>query len=358
MATPASLERVAACPSCGAADLDPLPTRNLNSRDAQRTQRLRAHLDDDFFVHQQLAVCRGCDLVFQEVRPTAQALQGLYDHFAAAVAKVTPTPETAVHYLLVDNPQDYVHGVSRALAFLDRIGATDGVRSVLELRTYGGGLAALLQERGVPHVEAAYIDDFDASMAQRLYGLDRLTGFSFAAPIDDVVVERERYDLIVAYEGLTHSRDPRAFVAWLAAHLEPGGRAVLLREPNTPEYRKILPLEMVFNNFHMNLLTPASAVALVRGATDLPCRLYPDHHPAHPYPLNLNIVIGDVAAGGEEVPHEHRAHPHEWWMGWIRAERHAVRSNVIRVRRAGARVAAPLAQAVRRELGALTRRRS
>lgn len=356
MANPASLQRVAACPSCGADGLDPLPTRNLNSRDAQRSERLKAYLGDDFFLHQRLARCRSCDLVFQEVRPTEQALQGLYDHFAAAVAKVTPTPETAVHYLLVDNTQDYVHGVGRALDFLDRIGATDGVRSVLELRTYGGGLPALLQERGVEHVEAAYLDAFDASMAQRLYGLDRLTPFSFAAPIGELDVQRERYDLIVSYEGLTHSPDPRAFVEWIVAHLEPGGRAVLLREPNTPEYRRILPLEMVFNNFHMNLLTPASALALVAGATDLPCRLYPDHHPAYPYPLNLNIVIGDVAAEAEAVPHEDRAHPLDWWMGWIRSERHPVRSNLIRVRRAGARVGSPAVQALRRELRALSRR--
>ena len=351
----AALERLARCPCCAAERIDPLPVGNLNSRDPRRAQQLREHLGDDWFLRQRVAVCAACGLVFQDVRPTRDALQSLYDHFATAVAKVVPTPATAVHYLLVDNPQDYVHGAAKALAFLDRIGATDGVCSVLELRTYGGGLAALLRERGVEHVEAACLSEFDAAMAREIYGLDRLTPFSFAAPIEELAVQRERYDLIVAYEGLTHSRDPRGFVRWIAEHLAPGGRAVLMREPNTPEYRRILPLDMVFNNFHMNLLTPATARALVARETTLGCRLYPDFHPAYPYALYLNVVIGDTAVAQEDVPHDGRDHPLDWWMSWIRWEQRPALSALVRVRRAGGRVGAPVKAALGRELRGLRR---
>ena len=354
----ASLERLEWCPSCEGARFEPLPVCNLNSRDAQRSARLQARIGDDFFLHQRIALCETCGFVFQDVRPSPLALQSLYDHFPAAVAKVTPTPESAVHYLLVDNPQDYVHGPGKALTFLERIGAIDGVRSVLELRTYGGGLAALMRERGIEHVEAAYIDGFDAAMAQRLYGLQHLTPFSFAAPIEEFGADRERYDLIVAYEALTHSRHPRALVRWIAEHLEPGGRAVLLREPNTPEYRKILPLEMVFNNFHMSLLTPATTRALVARSSRLPCRLYPDFHPDFPYPLYFNVVLGDVSGDGEHVPHDDRLQPRRWWMSWIRWERSPALSVLVRARRATRRIGAPLWQSLRYELSAIGRRRA
>ena len=79
----------------------------------------------------------------------------------------------------------------------------DGVESALELRTYGGGLLAILRERGVAHVEGGYIQEFDGALARRLFGIENLTPFSFAQAPSEFEPSRRQYDLILGYEALT-----------------------------------------------------------------------------------------------------------------------------------------------------------
>ncbi|MDA0164747.1 class I SAM-dependent methyltransferase [Solirubrobacter ginsenosidimutans] len=336
-----SIEHVRECPVCGSAALEPLPVENLNSHDPARADRLREKLGDDFFLFQRAARCGDCGAVFQHERPTDEALQRLYDRFTEAVAKTAPTPATKFQYLLLHNPQDYLQGPANALTFLDRIGALDGVGSLLELRTYGGALPALLHERGVEHVEAATISEFDEHVARTVYGIEHLRPFTFAAPIERFAPVREQYDLIVTYEGLTHSKDPGALIRWVSAHLSPGGRAVFLHEPNTPRYRPILPLERVFNNFHMQLLTARAVADLARRNSELPFTLYRDYHPSFTAPLYVDLVLGSDAGRPDadrldagDLPSYDLA----WWQAWIRQESTRPRAAGIRVKRGVRRV--------------------
>ena len=117
---------------------------------------------------------------------------------------MTPTSETAVEYFLAENSKDYVQMPAKALKFLDEHGLLDGVESALELRTYGGGLLAILRERGVAHVEGGYIQEFDGELARRLFGIENLTQFSFAQAPSSSRPPRAEYDLILGYEALTH----------------------------------------------------------------------------------------------------------------------------------------------------------
>ena len=350
-----SLERVETCPICAGRERVELPTPNLNSRDAARSARLRAALGDDFFVHQRIAFCLGCDHVFQHLRPTDWALGRLYDRFAKAVAKVTPSAEQMVHYLLVDNAQDYVHFAAKTEHFLDRVGALDGARSALEIRTYGGSLCALLRERGVEHVEAAHISDFDAAMARSLFGLEHTVPFSYAEPIEQFSPCLERYDLIVLSEGLTHSKDPAALLGWLGERLAPGGTVLLQREPNTPRYRRLFSLAAVFNNFHMNLLNLRTLDALLSRSTDLPHTFAPEWHPNYAHPLYVNVLIG---AGAEQArarhlalePADEQRYPLDYYRSWIRWEADPGLATALKIGRAVSRISSALGKSVRDEV--------
>jgi hypothetical protein len=321
----AELERVTECPLCGARELSPLDVRNLNSRDAKRIAEVKALLGSDFFVRQSLGICEECDHVFQIQRPTSAALSGLYGAFAETLGKVTASEKNMVEYLLRHNSKDYVAQTSRSIDFLDQHSLLDGVESVLELRTYGGTLLAVLKERGCAHCEGAYLDEFDAAMARRMFAIEQLHPFSFATGIQDVVPELDAYDLIIAYEGLTHSQDPVEVIEWLSDHLLPGGCAVLFREPNTPNYRRYFPLEIVFNNFHLHLFSEGTlSFALERGGFSS-FDLFDDYHPMFPIPLYLTGVLqkedSDTSVRQRPAP---RRYERKYYESWIRRDRSRV----------------------------------
>ena len=153
-ATDSLTERVTACPLCGSERLQELPARNLNSRDPKRAARLEELVQDDFFLDQKISICGDCSYVFQSVRPVPEGLERLYANFAdrregdadlGDGGRVLPRGEL----------QGLRPDAAKALKFLDEHGLLDGVESALELRTYGGGLLAILRERGVAHVEVA-----------------------------------------------------------------------------------------------------------------------------------------------------------------------------------------------------------
>jgi hypothetical protein len=312
------LERVEACPLCGGERLEELAVANLNGRDPARRDRLAEHVGGDFFAGQRLSFCHGCGHVFQSTRPTPEALQRLYDVFATTVAKVTPTEDNMFEYFLKENSQDYVHGPAKALEFLDCLGVVERTRSALEIRTYGGALVAMLRERGVDHVEAGVLQEFDAQMGRRVFGLDGFKPFTFTQPIGDFRPARDEYDLIVSYEALTHSPDPSATLRWIRERLSDDGVAVLFREPDTPAYRRYQPLSVVFNNFHMHLLNRDTARKLVARAGGLSLEVHEERHPGYVTPLHLNLVLRRSPGGEPDAdgPAELGLDYYRSWAGW------------------------------------------
>lgn len=341
------LETLKACPLCGGDQLEAIPSKSLNSRVPARVEQLRDALGTDFFARQAISSCTACDHLFQSTRPTPAGMELLYADFSATVSKKVPTVEHMLEYVLRDNAQDYVHAPAKTLAFLDEHGLLD-VGSALEIRTYGGALPALLRERGIGHVEAAWIQEFDRAAAERMYGIEHLLPFSFATRIEDFTPARERYGLIVMYEGLTHSRDPRAVIRWLADHLEPGGAAVLFREPSTPRYRAYMPLSIVFNNFHLQLLSePTVRAALAAEGVDH--ELVEERHPNFEIPLYLDVIV----RGGPGVPgvRPRGGTPYgaAFYRSWMREDSSRAVGLAVRVRRMLTRLWTPLRCAVQAE---------
>jgi hypothetical protein len=356
-ATKSLVEQVGACPLCGSKRTQELAARNLNSRDPARAARLADLVESNFFLEQKLSICRDCSHVFQSTRPVPDALERLYTHFAGAVAKVTPTAATIAEYFLVENSKDYVQMPAKAIQFLDRHGLLDGVDSALELRTYGGGLLAILRERGVSHTEGGYIQDFDAEMARRIFGIEQLAPFSFARPPSEFEAALPRYDLILGYEALTHSPHPLELLAWIRDRLTPAGKAVLFWEPNTPAYREFMPLEMVFNNFHMNLLTRDTLEGLIKRAGGLDLELYEDFHPSFAPPLYLNAVLRPGAGGNGGPPAAEKSRFDEsYYQSWLNWDTHPVLGPAGKVGRGVRRLARSAVRSVRGEIGPLLRR--
>jgi len=339
------------CPLCGSTELESLPVRNLNSRDPARVERMRERFGSEFFVQQRLSICARCNNVFQSSRPTPAALQMLYDSFAETVSKVTPRSENMFEYVFKDNPKDYVHMAAESLEFLDRLDLVDMTNSVLEIRTYGGGLLGLLRERGVSHCEGAYIQEFDREMARRIFEIEELVPFTFTRPIDEFIPARERYDLIVTYEGLTHSPDPVRFLRWIGDHLAERGSAVLFREPDTPAYRRYQPLEVVFNNFHMNLLNRRVAESLIKHAGGLRASLDEDYHPDYARPLYLNIVL--TASGTDaSAPISGPCYDAHFYRSWIAEDATPRRRALSNARRRLVRLTEPVYVGMRDEIAA------
>ena len=358
-ATDSLIERVTACPLCGSSRLRELPARNVNSRDPKRAARLAELVQDDFFLDQKISICADCSLVFQSTRPVPEALERLYDHFAGTVAKVTPTADTAVEYFLAENSKDYVQMPAKALKFLDEHRLLDGVQSALELRTYGGGLLAILRERGVAHVEGGYIQEFDGELARRLFGIEHLVPFSFAQEPSEFEPSLPQYDLILGYEALTHSRDPLALLAWIRERLTPTGAAVLFWEPNTPVYRQFMPLEMAFNNFHMNLLTRDTILGLLERTEGLAFELFDDYHPSFPPPLYVNAVLRQAATAAEsQQALVNSRYDEDYYRSWLKWDTHPVLAPVGKVGRGLRRLALGSSRSLRAELAPLLRRRS
>ena len=357
-ATESLVEHVSACPLCGSERLQELAARNLNSRDPARAARLADLVQSDFFLEQKLSICRDCSHVFQSTRPVPEGLERLYAHFAGAVAKVTPTPATTVEYFLAENSKDYVQMPAKALKFLDRHGLLNGVDSALELRTYGGGLLAILRERGVSHTEGGYIQEFDAEMARRVFGIEHLAPFSFARPPSEFEPARPKYDLILGYEALTHSPYPLDLLSWIHDRLAPGGKAVLFWEPNTPAYRQFMPLEMVFNNFHMNLLTRDTLEGLIKRVGGLDLELHEDFHPSFAPPLYLNAVLRPKPGGDGRQPAATKGRYDEaYYESWLNWDTHPVLRPAGKVGRGVRRLARSAVRSVGAEVGPLLGRK-
>jgi len=336
----ARIERVECCPLCGSERLKSLRVANLVSRaGADRDTVVAALGGETFPLEQTIAVCEACDLVFQVQRPDERGLELLYERFATALGKETPTSEHMLEYVVKVNAKDYVQTVASSLEFLDRESLLDGVNSVLELRTFGGGLVGLLQERGVEYCEAAYIQDFDAQAARRIYGVEALEPFSFAHGLGPFRSRRERYDLIVAYEALTHSRSIPELLDWLADHLEPGGAAVLFREPDTPAYREYFPLEIVFNNFHMHLLDGTRLHALFEEDRRFHVEGRQERHPGFATPLYLTLVLRPALDATPEisVPGAGQSFDAAFYRSWIARDRSRLRRLGERTARMAAR---------------------
>jgi hypothetical protein len=285
------IEKVRSCPLCGGTDLHRLAVPNLNSRDPALTNALAQLVGGDWFVRQQLSLCQGCGHLFQSSRPTQAGLAALYTHFAAALGKQPLSGNAPLRAILLDNKKDYVDLPARSFRFIEQHGLIDGAKSLLELRTYAGVLPALLREAGLDHVEVGALQDFDRASAGQLFAIDRVVDFRYSSSLNELQVERERYDLIVMYEGLTHARDPIESLRWLRDRLAPQGAAVLFREPNTPAYRSDFPLEIVFNNFHMHLFSRTTLSYAVHAADGLTVDIHEETHPQFDAPLYLTAIL-------------------------------------------------------------------
>jgi hypothetical protein len=328
-----SLEELVACPMCGSGDLDRLPVRNLNSRDPVRAANLMELLDDDFFLHQAISICASCRHVFQSTRPTRAALGQLYERFTESLAKTRPSRATMVEYVLRTNVKDYVQSVANTLETLERIGLLEGARSALEVRTFGGGLLAMLKGRGVEHCEGAYLQEFDAEVARHMFGIDRLWPFSFARPIEDFETQLEHYDLIVLHEGLTHSHEPQRLLSWVSDHLSPRGAAVFFREPDTPAFRPYLPLDVVFNNFHLHLFNSATLSDLARDHTSrLSFELIAERHPSYRKPVYVDLVLRLGVSARPSAPEPPRPDL-GFYQSWIRRDESRVLQGTLRLKR-------------------------
>jgi SAM-dependent methyltransferase len=322
------LEKVNSCPLCGSDSFEELEVRNMNSRDPVQARRLAEAIGSDFFVHQRLSVCRQCHHAFQSVRPAPTSLESLYGDFTLALAKVTPDESNMFEYFLRHNVKDYAQLIGRSLEILDHQGLLEGAESALEVRTYGGSLAAMLRERGVPYVEAAYIQEFDALMARRVFGLSNLVPFSFARPISEFEPSREEYDLIVMYEALTHSPDPHAVLDFLDRRLTEGGRAILFREPDNPRYREYLSLDVVFNNFHLNLFNFDTMRNLFRDDGRFALRVLRERHPNFPTPIYFTCILSRREGGAVSEPPVEVRWTESFYRSWIRRDRSGVRQKL------------------------------
>jgi methyltransferase family protein len=291
------IEELHVCPLCGSARLERLIVRNMNARDPERIREFARLLGSAFFMEQSLAICLSCDHLFQVRRPTPDGLVQLYAAFANALGKIAPSEDNMLEYLLRHNSKDYVTAVASSVAFLEHHHLLDDVSSALEVRTYGGALTAILQERGVAHCEAGYTSDFDAKLAQRVFGLSHLHPFSYSTGLTKFMPSLPTYDLIVMYEGLTHSRDPLGVIEWLRTHLSENGHAVLFREPNTPAYRRYFPLEVVFNTFHLHLFSKTTIDTAINRVGGIHGELLDDYHESYPTPLYISVILRNSSEG-------------------------------------------------------------
>jgi hypothetical protein len=167
-----------------------------------------------------------------------------------------------------------------------------------------------------------------------VFGLEHVSVFGFDAPLAEAPLARDRYDLIVLHEVLTHSPDPHAVLDWVDERLAAGGRAVFYREPDTPAYRPYQPLEIVFNNFHLNLFSAASLARLIAGDGRFSARLYDDTHPSYTTPVYVNVV---AERGNGDVSPAPPVHPPAFYDSWLARDRSAVRRFGHRLRQAATR---------------------
>ena len=344
------LETVAACPLCGGESLAPIPTANLNSRDPERVTQLEAALGSDFFVRQELSLCDRCGHLFQSRRPVPEALRRMYEAFSSTVAKIVPSSDNMYEYLLRHNSKDYVGMNADNIAFLDEHGLLEGVDAALEIRTYGGGLPAVLAERGVGWSEAAAIQRFDAEMAERVFGLERISSFNFYEPLERFRPLRDRYDLIVTTEGLTHAPDPRALLGWLHEHLSDGGRVVLFREPDTPAFRYYHPLAVTFNNFHLQLFNEDTLRRIVAADGRFSMTVHRHRHPGFERPIYLTPVL--TRGGAPPTPPEDGGrYDRSFYLSWSRRDASPARRRAWGVRKKADRVLGRLPAPARRLAG-------
>ncbi len=160
--------------------------------------------------------CIECGLVFMNPRPTAEALERLYQFESAA-------NDAWVDVLLSDaeeafQTRDFSH-------LLSQIATVRGVGKLLDVGCSIGRLPRLARERGYD-VLGLELGARAAQHARDVYGVEvreeRLEACAFAADV---------FDVVTLIETLEHVPDPRGMVREIHRILRPGG-AFLVGVPN------------------------------------------------------------------------------------------------------------------------------
>ena len=86
-----------------------------------------------------------------------------------------------------------------------------------------------------------------------------------------------------------------------------------------------MPLEIVFNNFHMNLLTRDTLVGLVDRAGGLSVEVHDDYHPSFASPLYLDAVLRRTGSdNGPGLAVVKSDYDEDYYRSWLKWDTHPV----------------------------------
>ena len=239
--------------------LTPTPPSNFSSRESVRCNYCHAdnydvfvtdgkdrrhHLPGDF----RLVKCRECGLVYQNPRPTAEALAFFYPPEYAPYVQRGP--------------------LGKLTRWLRRREATGLRRSlpegaeVLEVGCAAGDLMVPLRDAGF-RVSGVELSDHAATTARTEHHLDVHTGTLADAPLG-----AESFDAVIMRNVIEHVPDPMGDLERAAALLRPGG-LLALRTDNIASWDARLFRELWYGfDFprHLTLFSPKTLTTCVQSA--------------------------------------------------------------------------------------------
>jgi SAM-dependent methyltransferase len=228
MSDPA-LERLVACPVCGAAALAEyccVPSL-FNAGESIRYER-----------------CGGCDVVFRNPRLPAGARLDSYRDRVMTTAQKALVPRTQTHYRCV----------ARRLRALQPPGAG---RRLFDFGCGAGGFLIEARAVGFDPVGLELNRDL-ARHVRETYGIGVHSG-----EISDADFPQERFDLITSFQVFEHLLDPRAVLVELARHLAPSG-LLLVEVPNLHDVRERRRRGATMDDSHLFYFNERSLGGLMR----------------------------------------------------------------------------------------------
>lgn len=211
------------CPGCGSASFSQLPCQQFLSR------------------------CDNCELVFDNPRPTQEAI--------------------AAHYSQETQYDGWVHDLThRNRLWERRIRKMRRLRSPGSLLDVGTGIGQLLHQARTEYqpVQGTEISSTAIQRAKELYQLDILRGTIETLQIN------QRFDNITAFHVLEHVHRPGNFLERCHQLLKPGGR-LFVAIPNDLESLgvrtgrdSLRPIELSTSEIHLSHFTTKSVAKLLR----------------------------------------------------------------------------------------------
>jgi len=216
---PYAVEKLRVCPVCDAANFSEILTH-----------------PDGFIPLMHIHRCAECQTAFLNPRLTVAALLQI-------------EKDSEVYAFPPDVAEDQVRARDGIVASFERY--TGGPGRLLELGCNRGLLMEAARRRGW-NVAGVELSEEAANSARRDYGLRVFPTIE--------AVDPERFDLVVAWHVLEHTREPVTFLATAKARLRPGG-VMALQVPSfhfVEEYRRrgqITSLLCAAHNFHFTRAT-------------------------------------------------------------------------------------------------------